>query len=75
VAEAFELAHEAAPVSIGVLGLAAVEELLAEVVVGTAAVEHLVGGGEDLVGGAPRIMLGAQTSISIRAAGARRANP
>ena len=53
VAEAFELSDESAAVAFGVLCVAAVEELLAELVVGNAAVEDVVGGGEDLVGGRP----------------------
>jgi hypothetical protein len=51
VAEAFELFDEPAAVAFGVLGVAAVEELFAEFVVGDALLEHVVGGGEDLVGG------------------------
>ena len=51
MAEAFELADQAAAVAFGVLGVAAVEELFAELVVGDALVEDVVGGGEDLVGG------------------------
>ena len=49
MAEAFELVDEAAAVAFGGLGVAAAEEFLAEFVVGDAAVEDVVGGGEDLV--------------------------
>lgn len=51
VAEALELVDQAAAVAIGVLGVAAVEELLAELVVGDAAIEDVGGGGQDLVSG------------------------
>ena len=47
--EALELADEAAAVALGVLGVAAVEEFLAELVVGDALFEHVVGSDEDLV--------------------------
>jgi hypothetical protein len=63
VAEALELVDEAAPVAFGVLGVAAVEELFAELVVGDALAEDVVGGGEDLVAccdrrfGCPRRLL------------------
>jgi hypothetical protein len=50
VTEALELAGEPTAVALGVLGVAPVEEVLAELVVGDAAVEDVVGGGEDLVG-------------------------
>lgn len=42
---------EAALVALGVFGVAAVEEGFAELVVGDALVEDVVGGGEDLVAG------------------------
>lgn len=51
MAEAFELVYESAAVAFGVLGVAAVEELFTEFVVGHAAIKDVVGGGEDLVGG------------------------
>ena len=51
MAEALELVDEAAAVALGVLGVAAVEELLAELVIGNAAIEDVVGGGQDLVAG------------------------
>jgi hypothetical protein len=51
VAEAFELVDESPFVAFGVLGVAAVEELFTELVVGDALVEDVVGGGEDLVAG------------------------
>ena len=51
MAEAFELVDESAAVAFGVLGVAAVEELVAELVVGDGLVEDVVGGGEDLVAG------------------------
>ena len=51
VAEAFELVDESAFVAFGVLGVSPVEELLAELVVGDALVQDVVGGGEDLVAG------------------------
>jgi hypothetical protein len=51
VAEAFELVDQAAFLAFGVLGVASVEELSAELVVGDALVQDVVGGGEDLVGG------------------------
>jgi hypothetical protein len=51
VAEAFELFDEPVAVTVGVLGVSAVEEFLAEIVVGDALVEDVVGGGEDLVSG------------------------
>jgi hypothetical protein len=54
VAEPLELADEAAAVALGVLGITAVEELFAELVVGHAALEDAVGGGEDLVSGRDR---------------------
>ena len=50
MAEALELADEAAAVAVGVVGVAVVEELFAEVVVGDAAVEDVVGGGEESCG-------------------------
>jgi hypothetical protein len=54
VAEALELFDQAAAVAFGCFGVAAVEELIAELVVGDALVEDVVGGGEDLVGGRDR---------------------
>jgi hypothetical protein len=54
VAEPFELVDEPAAAAFGVLGVAAVEEFLAELVVGDAFVQDVVGGGEDLVGGRDR---------------------
>ena len=54
MAEALELFDEPSAVAFGVLGVAAVEELFAEVLVGDALVEDVVGGGEDLVGGRDR---------------------
>jgi len=50
MAEALELADEAAAVALGVLGVAAVEELFAELVVGGALIEDVVCRGEDLMG-------------------------
>jgi hypothetical protein len=49
VAEALDFADQAAAVALGVLGVAAVEELFAELVVRNALVEDVVGGGKDLV--------------------------
>ena len=54
MAEAFELFDEPSAAAFGVLGVAAVEEFLAEFVVGDALLEDVVGGGEDLVGGRDR---------------------
>src|SRR5947199_10462455 len=54
VAEAFELVDKPAAVAFGRFGVAAVEELFAELVIGDAAVEDVVGGGEDLVAGRDR---------------------
>jgi hypothetical protein len=51
VAEAFKLADESPAVAFGGLGVAPVEEFLAELVVGDALPEDVVGGGEDLVAG------------------------
>jgi hypothetical protein len=48
VAEAFELFDESAPVAFGGLGVFAVEEVLAELVVTDALLEDVVGGGEIL---------------------------
>ena len=54
MAESFELVDESAAVAFGGFGVAAVEELFAELVVGDALLEDVVGGGEDLVGGGDR---------------------
>ena len=54
MAEAFELVDESSAVALGVLGVSAVEELLAELVVRDVLVEDVVGGGEDLVAGRDR---------------------
>ena len=54
MAEALELVDEAAAVAFGVLGVAVVEELFAEFMVGDALVEDVVGGGEDFVAGGDR---------------------
>ena len=54
MAEAFELFDESSSVAFGGLGVAAVEELFPEFVVGDAAVQDVVGGGEDLVAGGDR---------------------
>ena len=48
MAEAFELFDQAAAVAFGCFGVAAVEELFAELVVGDALVEDVVGGGRIL---------------------------
>ncbi len=50
MAEALELVDEAAAVALGVSGVAAVEERFAELVVGDAALEDVVGRGEDVGG-------------------------
>jgi hypothetical protein len=54
VAEALELVDEAAAVARWCSVSRAVEERFAELVVGDAALEDVVGGGEDLVGGGDR---------------------
>jgi hypothetical protein len=54
VAEAFELVDESSSVAFGGFGVAAVEEVFAEFVVGDAAVKDVVGGGEDFVAGGDR---------------------
>ncbi|MEO7514056.1 MAG: hypothetical protein ABIZ91_20135 [Gemmatimonadaceae bacterium] len=46
MAETLELVDEAAAVALGVFGVAAEEELFAEVVVGDALLEDVVGGGQ-----------------------------